>query len=162
MKIFIYGVPGAGKTHYSKVLGKKLNLPIFEADKIKKKIFPFQNLGTCLAYKKFGGLTPENAKKGLFLVRDALRDTVEKEILKNSDLIMEGAFLDPNSLIKFGKPILLITSDENKHKRQFLKHREKLLDFQENEFKAARMIQEFLIAEATGLGIEIVENLNPT
>ena len=162
MKIFIYGVPGAGKTYYSKLLGKKLDLPVFEADKLKKKVFPFQNLSTCLAYKEFGGLTPENAKKGLFLVRDILRDTVEKEILKNSDLIMEGAFLDPNSLIKFGKPILLVTTDKDKHKRQFLKHREKLFDIYENEFKAARMIQEFLIVEATGLGIEIVENLNPT
>jgi len=26
MRIFIYGVPGAGKTYYSKILGKKLNL----------------------------------------------------------------------------------------------------------------------------------------
>ncbi|MDP1743154.1 MAG: hypothetical protein Q8L51_00005, partial [Candidatus Amesbacteria bacterium] len=90
-------------------------------------------------------------------VRDTYRDIVEQEITKHDDLIMEGAFLDPNSLIKFGKPMLLIISDEDKHKRQFLKHREKLLDIHNNEFKTARIIQDFLINEAKGLGIEIVE-----
>lgn len=160
MRIFIYGVPGAGKTYYSKVLGKKLNILVFEADKLKNKVFPFQNLGTCLAYKRFGELTPENARKGLFLVRDALRDAVEKEIPNKSELIVEGAFLDPHSLIKFGKLMLIITPDEKKHKSQFLKHREKVLDLQENEFKAARMIQEYLIIEAKRLGTKIIENSN--
>lgn len=158
MRIFIYGVPGAGKTYYSKVLGNKLNLPVFEADKIKKSFSKFETLKTCLAYKKFGALTLENVIKGLLLVRDTYRTVVEKEILKGSDFIMEGAFLDPNFLIEFGKPILLVTSDENKHLSQFLKHREKLLDFHKNEFRAARMIQNYLISEAEKLGIEIIEN----
>lgn len=158
MRIFIYGVPGAGKTYYSKVLGKKLNLPVFEADKLKRRVF--QNLSTCLAYKKFGALTLKNVIKGLLLVRDTYRKVVEEEILKSSDFIIEGAFLDPNSLTEFGKPILLVTSDENKHLAQFLKHREKLLDFHKNEFKAARMIQKYLITEAENLGVEIIENVS--
>lgn len=158
MRIFIYGVPGAGKTYYSKVLGNKLNLPVFEADKLKRGVFPFQNLSTCLAYEKFGALTLENVIKGLLLVRGTYQKVVEEEILKSSNFIMEGAFLDPNSLTKFGKPILLITSDENKHQSQFLKHREKLLDFKKDEFRAARMIQKYLITEAKKLGIEIIEN----
>jgi len=158
MRIFIYGVPGAGKTYYSKILGKKLNLPVLEADKIKRQVSPFKSIKTCLAYKRFGALTLKNVIKGLLLVRDTYQRVVEKEILKSSDFIMEGAFLNPNQLIKFGKPILLITSDENKHRSQFLKHREKLLDFQKNEFQAARMIQKYMIAEAKRIGIEIIEN----
>lgn len=158
MRIFIYGVPGAGKTYYSKVLGKKLNLPVFEADKLKRRVFSFQNLNTCLAYKKFGASTLKNVIKGLLLVRNTYRNVVEKEISKSSNFIMEGAFLDPNSLTEFGKPILLVTSDENKHQSQFQRHREKLLDFHKNEFRAARMIQKYLISEAKRLGIEIIEN----
>lgn len=156
MNFFIYGVPGAGKTYYSKTLGKKLNISVFEADKLKKK--PLPKLTTCLAYKIFGDLTTENVIKGLMLVRDTYRDVVEKEVIKYDDLIMEGAFLDPISLVKFGKPILLICPNEVRHKRQFLMHREKQLDFHGNEFKAARIIQKFLIAEAKKLQIKIVEN----
>ncbi|MEK7164254.1 MAG: hypothetical protein AAB768_03900 [Patescibacteria group bacterium] len=156
MKIFIYGVPGSGKTYYSKLLGKKLNLLVFEADKLKKG--PLPKLSTCLAYEIFGKLTTKNVIKGLLLVRDTYRETVEQEIMKHDDLIMEGAFLDPNSLLRFGKPILLVTLDETKHKKQYLKHREKLLDFQGNEFRAARAIQEYLIIEAARLGIEIIAN----
>ena len=38
MRIFIYGVPGVGKTYFSKSLGRELNLSVVEADKIKKKL----------------------------------------------------------------------------------------------------------------------------
>ncbi len=155
-RIFIYGVPGAGKTYYSKMLGKKLMIPVFEADKLKRK--PLPKLTTCLAYKTFGKQTAENVIKGLMLVRDTYREVVEKEILKSTNLIIEGAFLDPNSLLKLGKPILLVTLDEGKHKSQYLKHREKLLNFQGNEFMAARIIQEYFIKEAIRHRVEIVEN----
>lgn len=158
MRIFIYGVPGAGKTYYSKILGKKLNLPVLEADKIKGKVSPLKTLKTCLAYKRFGALTLKNAIKGLLLVRNTYQKVVEEKILKSRDFVMEGAFLDPNQLIKFGKLILLITSDENKHQIQFLKHREKLLDFQKNEFRAARMVQKYMMTEAKRLNVEIIEN----
>lgn len=166
MNIFIYGVPGVGKTHYSKILRKKLGLSIIEADKIKRKArenkprkeSPFLYLGTCLAYKQFGELNEENVIKGLMAVRNALMEAVETEIKTNEDTIIEGAFLDPNSLNKFGKVILLTTSDEQKHKKQFLKHREKLFDFKGNEFKAARILQEYSVNEAKNLGIEIINN----
>lgn len=156
MKIFVYGVPGAGKTYYSKVLGKELNIPVFEADKLKRK--PLPKLSACLAYKEFGDLSSENAIKGLLLVRDTYREVVKQEISKHNDLIMEGAFLDPNSLLNFGKPVLLICSNETKHKGQFLKHREKLLDFGGFEFKAARILQKFMVNEAEKIGVQIVEN----
>ena len=165
-KIFIYGVPGTGKTHFSKILAKKLDLPLLEGDKIKwqtrkgtsKKDNPLLYLGTCQAYKQFGELNRENAVKGLLAVRQALSDSVTQVVKDYDSLILEGAFLDPNSLKEFGKFILLTTLDEKKHKQQFLSHREKLLDFQGNEFKAARMVQEYLITEAKSLEVEIIDS----
>lgn len=166
MRIFIYGVPGVGKTHYSKVLGKELGLSVFEADKIKKeerkgkhkKNHPFLYLGTCLAYQQFGDLNEVNVIKGLIAVRHALQKALEAKIKKHDHSIIEGAFLEPGSVRKFGKPLLLVTTDEEKHKRQFLSHREKLLDLQNNEFRSARIIQKFLINEAKQLDIEIIDN----
>lgn len=166
MNVFIYGVPGAGKTHFSKILGKDLGLSVVEADKIKKKArkdksrkeHPFLYLSTCFAYRQFGDLNKENVIKGLTAVRLALNKAVEEKIKENDNSIIEGAFLDPNSLTKFGRVILLITTDEQQHKKQFQKHREKLFDFKGNEFKSARLIQEFLIDEAKELNIEIIKN----
>jgi 2-phosphoglycerate kinase len=166
MNVFIYGVPGVGKTHYSKIIGKELGISIIEADKIKRKArenkpkreYPFLYLGTCLAYKQFGELNKENAIKGLLTVRNALREAVEAEINTNEDMIIEGAFLDPNLVKGFGRVILITSIDEQKHKKQFLRHREKLFDFKGNEFKAARILQEYLINEAKSLGVEIVNN----
>lgn len=165
-KIFIYGVPGVGKTHFSKELGKELNLPVLECDDIKRKLrkgksksdYPFLFLGTCQAYQCFGDLNKDNVIKGLFAVRNALREAVELEIKNHENLILEGAFLDPHLVRNFGKPILLTVTDEKRHERQFLSHREKLLDFQRGEFKAARILQKYLIAEAENLHIEIVKN----
>lgn len=153
MKIFIYGVPGAGKTYFSKALGKELNLSIFEGDKLKKG-----EPGTCQAYKLFGDLNEENVIKGLMFVRNALKETVNNEIEKHESLILEAAFLDPNELKNKGRIILVTNQDEKKHKEYFLKHREKLLDFKGNEFKAARIVQEYLIKEAEKLDIEIISN----
>ena len=162
-KVFIYGVPGTGKTYLSKLLGKKLNLPVVEGDKIKSKLkqivskkqSPFLYLGTCQAYKEFGELNRENTIKGMLAVRSALSDAVADEIKDRDNFILEGAFLDPNLLIKTGKVILLVVLDEARHKKQFLNHREKLLDFTGNEFKAARIIQDYFIDEAKKLGVEI-------
>lgn len=164
MRIFIYGVPGVGKTHYSKILGKELGLIVSEADKVKRKArknkskakHPFLYLGTCLAYKQFGDLSEENVIKGLLAVRRALNEAVDEEVKENDNLIMEGAFLDPQSIKIFGRTVLLVIRDEQKHKKQFLHHREKLFDFNGNEFKAGRMIQDYLISEATRLGTEIM------
>lgn len=160
--IFIYGVPGTGKTYYSKLLGKQLGLPVIEGDKIKniarkgrpKNQFPFLYLGTCQAYQVFGELNQVNAIQGLKEVREALRPFVIEEIKKQNSFILEAAFLDPNELQQFGKVILLTLTDENLHKKRYLSHREKILDFSANEFKTARIIQKFLIEEAEKLGIQ--------
>ncbi len=166
MKILIYGVPGVGKTHYAKVLGKELHLSVIEADKLRKpaqkntskKESPFLYLGTCLAYKQFGDLNKENAIRGLLAVRQALSAAVDAEIRKSDDVIIEGAFLDPRLITQFGRVILLTTTDAQKHKKQFLSHPERLFDFAGREFKSARIVQEYLIEEAKKLGIEVVDN----
>jgi len=83
---------------------------------------------------------------------------VENKINALSNFILEAAFLDPVRLRKLGKMILLTTVDENQHKKQFLHHREKLFDFNNNEFRAARLLQQCLIKEAKHLGVEIINN----
>ncbi|OGN09579.1 MAG: hypothetical protein A3J46_02360 [Candidatus Yanofskybacteria bacterium RIFCSPHIGHO2_02_FULL_41_11] len=164
-KFFIYGVPGSGKTYISQKLSKDLNLPLFEADTIKdelrqsttKEESPFLFLGTSQAYRHFGELNQENIIKGLQAVRRSLSERVLKEVQSRNKVVMEGAFLDPNLLGDFGKLILVVTSDEKQHQNQFSHHREKT-DESVNEFKAARIIQDFLISEAKDLGVEIKEN----
>lgn len=166
MRVFIYGVPGTGKTSFSRLLGKRLRIPVVEADTIKRKIrkskpkdqSPFLHLGTCKAFTLFGELTEENAIKGMLAVRNAFRDAVIKEVKLQGDLILEGAFLDPISLKKFGKVVLLTTIDKDRHRRQFLHHREKLPDITMSEFKAARMVQKHLFKEAQKLGADILDN----
>ncbi len=165
-RIFIYGVPGVGKTYYSKILGEKLNLPVMEGDTIKrkyrkdkdKKTHPFLYLGTCKAYREFGKLNEENVIKGLIAVREELNKVVLDEIKKHEKLILECAFFNPETLKDLGHLILLITKDENAHRKQFLHHLEKRFDIEEKEFKAARLAQEYLIQEANKLGVEIIDN----
>ncbi|EKD61973.1 MAG: hypothetical protein ACD_52C00327G0002 [uncultured bacterium] len=165
-RIFIYGVPGVGKTRLSKIFGKNFNMPVVEMDRIKRKArkgktkdrFPFLYLGTCKAYCKFGGLNKENTIKGLIAVRLALRKAVADEAKKYTAAIFEGAFLDPYSLKRLGRPILLTTANEKRHRIQFLYHVDRLLDLKSSEFKSARMIQEYLTEEAKILNIEIVDN----
>jgi|SRR3989338_49402 len=164
-KIFIYGVPGSGKTYISQKMSDNLKLPLFEADTLKEELkklttkedSPFLFLGTCQAYRHFGELNDENVIKGLKAVRQALAESVAKEVQNHKAVIIEGAFLDPNLLKDLGRLILVITSDEEQHRRQFFQHREKSED-NISEFKAVRIIQNFLINEAKALNIEIKEN----
>lgn len=166
---FIYGVPGAGKTHISRILGEKLKLTVIEGDSVKsnarngktKRDHPFLFLGTYQAYQRFGELNRKNIIAGCIGVRDALGEAVENEIKQqHMNVIFEGAFIDPQTYVQQAQVILIVVRDEKLHKNQFYTHREKLFDIYKNEFKAARILQEYLIEEAEKLGVTIVEN-NP-
>ena len=164
-KTFIYGVPGSGKTYLSQKIAKDFNLPLFEADTLKdslrklttQKESPFLFLGTNQAFRYFGELNINNAIKGLKAVRNILADVVNKEIQNHDEVVMEGAFLDPNLLKSVGEVILVVTLDEKQHRDRFFNHREKN-EANLEEFKAARIIQDFLVKEAEDLNIEIIEN----
>lgn len=165
-RVFIYGVPGIGKTYLARKLGKELGIPVIEGDKIKDKArrvlskseYPFVYQTTCTAYKQFGPLNSENAVKGLLAVRAALKDAVLAEIKDEDSFILEAAFLDPGSLKDLGEIMLLTVPDESHHRKQFLTHLDKRFDLSQSEFKAARLIQNYLVSEAKNLGIKINEN----
>jgi 2-phosphoglycerate kinase len=166
-KIFIYGVPGAGKTTLSVALRNKLGYPLVEADHLREAVAqkaktetedPFAYVGTTEAFRKFGALTEENIIKGLKAVRASMAPYVAQEVAKYpGDLIMEAAFLDPHELKDLGRLVLVMTSDEEKHRWQYFEHREKNEAALET-FRAARMLQDFFVEEAKELPVAIVEN----
>lgn len=165
-KIFIYGVPGSGKTTFSLDLKNKTGYPLVEGDSLRvlaqkdktKEEDPFAYMGVSGAFRKFGDLTEENVIKGLKAVRENMVTYIQAEIEKYPhELILECAFLDPEKVINKGRVILLTKIDEQEHRKQFFAKRE------ENEkslehFKASRIIQDYLIEEAKNYPVEIVEN----
>lgn len=75
-------------------------------------------------------------------------------------LIMEAAFLDPHELSVIGECVLVVTTNEDRHRMHYLQHR----DPSENNIQAfhvARMLQEHLLQEADALGVSVVENNFP-
>ena len=78
--IFIYGVPGVGKTYLSRKIHQQLDLPLIEADSLRKEAHrqytkqqnPFVYLSTTDAYTEFGDQTDGNVIKGLLAVRHAM------------------------------------------------------------------------------------------
>ena len=166
MNIFIYGVPGSGKTTLAKLLSESLNQDYFEADLIRNiiqkgktiKKEPFYFLPTTESYKALGERTQENVISGMLNVRIALQDSVDKKIFSyKQDIIFESSFLDPKSLKNKGLVILLTIPSDIHHRKQFLVHRPKE-SLTNGQFENARIIQEFFISEAKKLGIIILEN----
>ncbi|MBI4268668.1 AAA family ATPase [Candidatus Uhrbacteria bacterium] len=167
-KIFIYGAPGVGKTTYSLRLQKELGYPLIEGDYLREVVAqkektqeedPFVYVGVKDAFRYFGSLNEENVIKGLKAARKSMSPYVSKEISQSKDsLILEGAFLDPEELSKYGRIILILASDEIKHRSQYFQQREET-DMQIENFQAARMIQSYLINEAKSYAVEILENV---
>lgn len=165
-KIFIYGVPGSGKTTFSLDLKKKIDYLLIEGDNLRvlaqkdktREEYPFAYMGITGAFRKFGDLTEENVIKGLRAVRKNMIPYIKEELEKYpSKLILECAFLDPEQVVGKGKLILLTKKDLEGHRKQFFAHREANEKSIEH-FKAARIIQNFLIEEAKNYNVEIVEN----
>jgi 2-phosphoglycerate kinase len=164
MKLFIYGVPGVGKTHASHLLAKRLKLPLLEADTLWKvaqrgkspATHPFLFAHTCKAYQLIGPKKKINIIKGLREVRKAMGSHILRAIKKYpADLVAEASFLDPHVLSKLGTMILVVARDKARHEKQFFAHRDKKRNA--TEFLVARTIQRFLIDEARKNNIQLVE-----
>mgnify|MGYP001599404984 CR=1 FL=1 len=151
---------------YALKLHIELQYPLIEADTLRtvahrektKAEEAFVYLGTTEAWQQFGKPTPENVTKGLVAVRRAMRPYVSKEIEKfPNTLIMEAAFLDPHDLAGIGERILIVTTSEEQHQLQYFRHRERN-SYHAEVFRVARILQEYLIQEASVLGVSVVEN----
>lgn len=151
--ILIYGVPGAGKTTLSRVLHDKTKIPLVPGDYIISH-YP----GTKSAWRKYGSLTKENAVKGLLDVLEFMHETVNGELAKHKEVILEGVFIDPVQWHTKANLFLIVTTDEAKHRKQFFEHRPETDEKKEN-FQAVRMIQEYLIEEAANLNIRVIQNI---
>jgi len=88
-RIFIYGVPGSGKTTIGRVLAARLGYRFVEADRVREhaqgsspqpRQDPFLFLGTTEAWRPFGELSHRTAVEGLMAVRDGLAPYVAAEI----------------------------------------------------------------------------------
>jgi 2-phosphoglycerate kinase len=165
--IFIYGVPGSGKTTLAEALEKSLHLTNLELDEIRteeqqgkmKESNPFLFEYTTTAWQHFAKqLTPESAVQGLLAIRSALLFPVTKVLNKHTDIVLaEAAFIDPNDLFNKGSCFLVSTPDKKQHFEQFFAHRTKSPNSEE-QFMAARFIDDFLIDEAQKLNINIIKN----
>jgi 2-phosphoglycerate kinase len=156
-KIFLYGVPGVGKTYLSKKLAKIYKLPVIELDKLRihaqeGKLIetdPFLFLGTTEAYKVFGKPTKQNILRGLNEVRDAFNPLINDSLdtVGNKQFIAESAFIKPDLYKNQGIVILIIQPDIDVHKKQFFTHRKNNEEMRKS-FLAARVIQDYLQKEA--------------
>lgn len=165
-KIFLYGVPGSGKTSIAKELHKILGYKDIKLDRIRTRAQigktaqsdPFLFNFTTSAWRQFGELSNKNAIKGLLAVRKSMKTFIIDEIQKYAKpIIAEAAFLDPSTVDMEGQYFLIICSDKSKHYNQFFIHREKSPET-DQQFEAAKYIEKFLIEEAERLGVLIIDN----
>ncbi len=165
--ILIYGAPGAGKTTTSKLWHKKTSIFLYEGDYLREVIAqkmesetknPFLYVGTKQAWRKFGDLTVVNVEKGLLACRESMKPYLDKELAKHDDIIFEAAFIEP-AAYPAAKLFLVITLNEEKHRKQFYEHRREDVETEEG-FKASRIIQDLLIDEAKSLDITIIQSEN--
>ena len=161
VRIFVYGVPGSGKTSFTRLLAGRLGCPLIEADALRgqsEESGAFGRIGTTDAWKHFGDLGAESVYAGLLAVRGAMQPYVQAEIDRcRGDLIAEAAFLDPAELRQAGDMFLMVAPDEKKHQDQFFVHRRRDQVGCEG-FRVARILQAILVDEAGALGIRALYN----
>jgi len=162
--IFLYGVPGVGKTYLSQKIKKQYNYSVVEADTIRQSAQngkdrakdPFFFLGTTEAYKQFGEPTKQNAMKGLMAVRKVMHPYIIRHLQnQTTDLIIEGAFITPSLCRAYGPLYLVINQNAKIYEMRFFEHRERNQEMLIS-FKNAVTIQNYLIEEAYGLSIPLV------
>jgi 2-phosphoglycerate kinase len=166
MNILIYGAPGNGKTTISRLLHKKIELPIFEGDYIREVIAqsdeseeeqPFIFVGTKQAWRRFGMLNSKNVIKGLKAVRKSMLPYVNETVSTQNNLIFDAAFLDPSKYQSKAKLFLLVTLKEEVHYEHYFVNRIKTKEIEEG-FTASRIIQNYLVEEAQKLPVIVIEN----
>jgi 2-phosphoglycerate kinase len=166
-KHFIYGVPGVGKTTIASDFAERHNYLYLELDFLRQKAQelvlreqePFIYEYSTEAWKKFGELNKENAVNGFLAVRQAFRKYITEELsLHGVGYVAEAVYIDPATVQDSESIVtLLVTNDEDQHYSHFFLHREHSEE-ENTQFRAARYIQEYLLEEATNLGVKVVEN----
>lgn len=164
--IFLYGVPGVGKSTLAEVLAKKFGFDYVELDDVRPRIQqrvskdedPFLYEYTTEAWKRFGEFNEENVMKGFMAVRQSMSKYIAQELVNRKRFVAEAVFVDPAIFQNANSAIFLITSpDEKQHYSQFFAHRLRI-DEENGRFKAARYIQDFLVTEAQSLAVAQVRN----
>lgn len=165
-KLLIYGAPGVGKSSTSRILSRQTNIKLFEGDYLREHVAqkdkteaedPFLYVGTKEAWHKFGELSENNVIRGLLAVRNSMRPYVKDELSKHVDVIFEVAFLTPQDYNRLHPMFLLVTLDEERHRKQFFATRP-VSDETENRFRASRIIQDYLLHEASSLHVNVIYN----
>jgi len=162
-QIILYGVPGTGKSSIARLCAAKLEIPFYEFDLLRSKLpleakDPYLRMPSTLAWQLIGPLGKETAVKGFMRVRRALRPIVTRKLSDlTSDFVAEAAFVDP-SIDQRGVALIILSSKEQ-HYSQFFVHRTSSPEA-DQQFKAARFIQDSLIDEAERLRIPIIDNIS--
>ncbi len=159
--VYIYGVPGTGKSTVAKTVARHLKYRFVELDdirpiaqsKVNVSQEPFLYEYTTEAWRRFGSLNYENVVRGLTHIRDAFEPFIWDYLNGyRENAIAEAVFVKPQA-----SSILIVNTNEDLHYSNFFVHRKHGEDA-DLQFKAARLMQDFLILEANEKGISVVQN----
>lgn len=160
-RILLYGVPGTGKSTISELLANNLQVPFYELDLLRHNLpqevkNPYLRLPSTLAWRSLGQLNSKTAVEGFMYVRQALQPYVAQKLRGlRSNFVAESAFVDPH--LSQAKIALIVVKSEERHYSQFFIHRQPSIEA-DQQFKAARFVQDELMKEALELAIPIIDN----